>query len=435
MSIPVAYIAGTFPARSETFVYREVRALRAAAWPVTTVSLNEPAERGVADFADLEAGTVYLYGSGAGATIAAALVESLTHPLRTVRTLFSAVRDAVSPGERMGIGARAKLIGQAFAALGLARRLRKTGVRHVHCHFAHAPATVGMYAAAQLGVPFSFTGHANDLFQRRALLARKLERAAFVACISEWHRELYRGIRPGGAERYPVIRCGVDVESWTPKVDAGREIRPDEPLRVLTVCRLVEKKGVDTLIAGLSQFSRTGRRWTLTVAGDGPERPQLEVMAIRLGCSSSVEWLGPVGNERVRELLSRADVFALPCREDSRGDRDGIPVVLMEAMACGVPVVSGDLPALRELVRHEQTGILVNGNRSEQVSAELERLAGDGRLRQMLADSARRHVQGEFSLKANVDRLTRQFQASAASDQPTVRPAGEATATISAKSI
>jgi glycosyltransferase involved in cell wall biosynthesis len=426
VTFPIAYVAGTFPARSETFVYREVRGLRALGWDVRTVSLNDPKERGLSDFADLESGTVYVYGSSRGATIAAALAEMLSHPIRSSGTMLRAIGDAISPGERMSPGARAKLVAQALAALGVARRLRRARVGHVHCHFAHAATTVGMYAARQLGVPFSFTGHANDLFQRRALLARKLERAAFVACISEWHRALYQGIVPSGLDRYHVIRCGVDVDAWTPKPDAGREIGREEPLRVLTVCRLVEKKGVDTLIRGLVDFGRRANRpWHLTVAGDGPERGNLEAIAGQLGCSGSIAFLGAVDNERVRALLSQADLFALPCREDRSGDRDGIPVVLMEAMACGVPVVTGDLPAIRELVRSNETGVLVDGTKPEALAAEVDRLVESPQMREILARNAREHVAREFSLAANLQRLTQQILAPRQSgySAPSVTPA------------
>lgn len=422
MSFPVAYISAAFPLRSETFVYREVRALRAAGWDVRTVSLNAPPERGVAEFADLEAGTICVYGPGRRATLAAAAGEALAHPIRATRTICTAAADALHPGEPLPAGGRLKLIGQALAALGVARRLRRAGVRHVHCHFAHAPASVGMYAARQLGVPFSFTGHANDLFQRRALLRRKLERAAAVACISEWHREFYREIYAPGTSHYHVVRCGVDVRSWVPKADAGRAIPPEDPLRVLTVCRLVEKKGVDTLLRGLTAFGQaTGRAWRLTVGGDGPARGQLEAMAAELGCSGTVQWLGAVGNDRVRELLSNTDVFALPCREDRSGDRDGIPVVLIEAMACGVPVVSGDLPAIRELVQHDRTGLLVDGSRSEPLAAALAHLAAEPLLRERLAQAGRAWVESEFALTVNVGRLSHHILAPRQPASPSYR--------------
>lgn len=407
MSVSTAYIAGVFPARSETFVFREVRALREAGWPVTTVSLHPPAERGIAEFADLEAGTISVYGPQAKSTAKSALGEFLNHPIRAVITMLTALGDAIHPGEKLPPGSRAKLLGQAWMAIGLARRLRGSRVRQVHAHFAHAPATIGMYAAQQLGAEFSFTGHANDLFQRRSLLKRKLERAAFVSCISEWHRELYSAIVPGDEHKYPIIRCGVDVETWTAGKNADRVIPPEQAVRVLTVCRLVEKKGVDNLIRGLAKLTRP---WRLTVAGDGPDRARLQSLAAEVGCQDRIEWLGAVSNSRVSELLKQADIFALPCRQDSHGDRDGIPVVLMEAMACGVPVIAGDLPAIRELVQSDKTGVLIDGNQPEQLSNELLSLVDNPNLRATLAHAARELVVNEFSLSTNIGRLGRHFR-------------------------
>ena len=200
VSIPIAYIAGTFPARSETFVYREVRALRAAGWPVTTVSLNEPARARGGRVRRPRGGhrlrlRIRRGGDrrgGSSSNRSRTRFASIAHVARGRRR-----RD--QPRRAHGdVAARVKLLGQAFAALGLARRLRKAGVRHVHCHFAHAPATVGMYAARQLGVPFSFTGHANDLFQRRALLAPQA-RAGGV-------RGVHQRVAPRAVPRHPPGR-------------------------------------------------------------------------------------------------------------------------------------------------------------------------------------------------------------------------------------
>jgi glycosyltransferase involved in cell wall biosynthesis len=413
MRAPIAYFAAVFPNRSETFVYREVRELRRRGWDVPTVSLNDPKEPGLPEFADLETGNTIVYGSGAGATILAMLAEAITHPIRAARTKITALFDAISPGEPLSFRNRLKTIVQGLAGIGVARKLRKAGVKHVHCHFAHAPSSVGMYAAMQLGVPFSFTGHANDLFQRRALLSRKLKRASFVACISEWHRTFYES---AGAEvaKCHVIRCGVPVSEWTPR----DLLHSRKPIEVLTVCRLVEKKGVDTLLRGLHDFaSRSGKEFHLTIAGDGEESSKLKALADELKISASCEFLGAVSNDRVRELLSNANYFALPCRTDSHGDRDGIPVVLMEAMACGVPVISGDLPAIRELITHGQSGMLVDGTKPEETAKALMQLEDDEQLRARVAAGARARVEKEFSLEENVTRLEKHFVGCASAHQ------------------
>jgi glycosyltransferase involved in cell wall biosynthesis len=394
----IAYLAGQFPLRSETFVYREVRELRRRGWTVIAGALNPSADASDPNFKDLSDGAFVVYEPG---WIGRSFAEFFAHPLSSLATIFTAIGDAIAPGESIVWRDRLKLPAQAFAALGLARRLRDRGVERIHCHFAHAPTTVGMYAARALGIPFSFTGHANDLFQRRALLAKKLQRAAFVSCISQWHRELYHSIVP--RERgYDVVRCGVDVATFEP----SNMKQGDETLRVLTVSRLVEKKGTDTLIRALADFGkRTGRAWQLVIAGDGPEEKKLVQLANDLACDSCVQFLGAVDNTRVKELLAQCDVFALPCRRDANGDADGIPVVLMEAMACGVPVISGDLPAIRELVETNFNGILVDGRDAKSCSAAVEALAVDENRRRLFGANGRDRVVNEFSLAKNVDRL------------------------------
>lgn len=407
----IAYLAAVMPAASETFVYREIRELRRRGWTVVAASLNPAAQApgGTAPdpFEDLREGLLVLYGRQAASNLGAALLESIRQPARSAATLLTAVSDGLHPGEPLSIVGRLKLVAQAVAALGLARVLRSRGVRHVHCHFAHAPATVGMYAALQLGVPFSFTGHANDLFQRRALLKRKLERAGFVACISRWHRAFYSEIENRDPGKYIVVRCGVDVTEWVPR-SPDRAI--GQTFRVLTVCRLVEKKGTDTLIEALHSLDcQHGGAWELTVAGDGPDRDRLQALARRLGCQDAIRWLGSVENSLVRELLAGADVLALPCRTDSSGDRDGIPVVLMEAMACGVPVIAGDLPAIRELVDGREAGLLVPGGQPSKLAEALGRLRSDPSLRRSLSIGGRIAIENEFSLAENVPRLEAQF--------------------------
>lgn len=407
----IAYIAGRFPQRSETFVYREVRALRQRGWIVQTVSLHDPSEGGFPGMEDLEDGSLIVYGRGLKQTAVAALLETLAHPFQSIRTLALAARDAIAPGEALRFGGRLKLLGQAAAGIGLGRRLRQRSVRSIHCHFAHAPTSIGMYTAAHLGVPFSFTGHANDLFQRRSLLRRKLERAAFVSCISAWHREFYEQVfqdRDKSGPAYPIIRCGVDVTNWRPRDRKSLPVQAASALKVLTVCRLVEKKGVDQLVRAVAELSRRhGNAWQLTVAGDGPDRAALQELAKQCRCEAQVHWLGPIDNERVPQLMGSADVFALPCRTDARGDRDGIPVVLMEAMACGLPVVAGDLPAIRELIEDGSSGLLVDGADLNALIRGLETLAAIPELRQQLAASGRQRVEQEFSLDINIDRLER----------------------------
>lgn len=415
----LAIVAAQFPLRSETFVVREVRALRERGWDLRTVSLLESPDLYREEFEDLTEGHLVLYGPNLGRHLLLAAAETAQRPLRSVGTLLMAVRDAVAPGEPLAPGNRLKLIAQSVAGLALASKLRAAGVRHIHCHFAHSPTSVAMYAARQLGIRFSFTGHANDLFERRALLGRKVGRAAFVSSISVWHRSLYASLDPSASAKVPVIRCGVDAREWSP---TDRPIAADGRLRVLTVCRLFEKKGVDVLIRGLADLrQRHGRSFELTVAGDGHLKDELQALSRHLGCDDSIRWLGEVGNARVRSLMTAADLFALPCRVDRRGDRDGIPVALMEAMSCGLPVIAGDLPAIRELVEDGVTGLIHDGNDPRALADQLALLGARSDERRRLGAAGRERVMREFSLERNVRRLEdalREFAALSADALP-----------------
>ena len=412
VAFPIAYLAGRFPALSETFVYREVTALRRRGWLVQVVSLNDPDQHDAQSLAHLCRSLHVVYGRGAKRTLIDAAAELLRRPGRSLGTFAQSVGDALLPGEPMSLLQRLKLPLQGLAGVGLARRLRHKAVRHIHCHFAHAPATVGMYAARQLQVSFSFVGHANDLFQRRALLRRKLTRAAFVACISHWHREFYRGIVRLPDDQLPVIRCGVDI----PDVD-GRDRATGRPLSVVSVGRLIAKKGFDVLIRSVGQLVAEGSHVHCRIVGGGPLQEYLDQLIQELGLSNSVKLLGAKTNDEVRRMLQTADLFVLPCRVDSRGDRDGIPVALMEAMAAGVPVISGDLPAIRELVQHERTGLLVPPGDVNALSGAVRRVLSDDQLRCRLGTEGREWVKQEFSCEVNIRRLTDAFAGRASSGE------------------
>jgi glycosyltransferase involved in cell wall biosynthesis len=398
------YLSSILPTRSETFVYHELFALRGRGMRVRAATVHPPArDLGEARLESLAAEAIPIYGAGTARLLRDAAAELLRRPGRTVRVLGLALRDAACAADVRG-RRRLKVLWQALAGLALAHRVRPLGVRHVHAHMAHVPTTIAMYSARQLGVRFSFTGHANDLFPQRALLAEKLRRAAFVACISHWHRKLYREIAPDlPDERLPIVRCGVAVppEAVTPGT------RPQ--LRTLGVGRLVPKKGFDVLLRAVAQLVAAGCELSCRIIGGGPEETTLRRLAAELRIETRVAFDGSQPHAAVQGAIRSADVFVLPCRVDDSGDRDGIPVVLMEALAAGVPVLTGDLPAIRELVRHEDTGLLTPPGDVATVAAGLRRLHDDRSLLQSLGTRGREWVREEFEREVNVSRLIAAF--------------------------
>ncbi len=404
----VLYMSGELPVRSETFVYREILALRALGIDVRTASVHAPTkdlDQG-GDLTEMAKETVEIYSKGKFALLRDMGVELLSHPIRSIKTMARCKFDAFFSSE-VTMDRKPKVIWQGIAALAMTRRIRSMGTTHIHAHMAHVPTTIGMYAAKQLGIPFSFTGHANDIFPNRTLLREKLERAAWANCISDWHRAFYQSIVDRPYDDYPVVRCGVDTTQYeaTPAPN-------NETLEVLSVGRLVEKKGMDVLIRSAGEIALgDGPKIRVRIAGDGPQFNDLQALVGLLPPNADVELLGETDNDTVMQLMTEADVFALPCRVAESGDRDGIPVVLMEAMARGRCVISGDLETIRELIEHDRSGIMIPPGDQAALTEHLIALAQDRDRVDELGRNARLRIEEEFDLNLNARRIESKLNA------------------------
>lgn len=392
--VTILYIGSRLPARSETFVYREMLGLRKRGRTVIAASVHRPAafddDPMLAAIAR-DATVIYDWR-----TLAALPIAALLHPLLIAR----AVRDALT-ADHSSPANRAKHVVQALAGIATGWRLRGRGIGAVHAHMANVPATIALYVARALGARFSFTGHAADLFVQRSALAFKLREAAFVASISHWHRRFYEEIAPLPADRRPLVRCSVAL----PEHIAG------ERREIVAVARLVAKKGIAMLVEAFAAAKLPG--WTLRILGDGPERGALERLAAARGVADAVQFEGPRPHAACLDAISTAGMVVLPCRTAGNRDRDGIPVVLMEAMAAGRAVIAGDLPTIRELVRDGENGLLVPPDDTASLTLLIRKLADDAGLRRTLGMAARESVASEFGDDLNLDRLEAAFDASA----------------------
>jgi glycosyltransferase involved in cell wall biosynthesis len=337
--------------------------------------------------------------------VAAHLRAALTRPRRYLATLRLAL--ALSPG-----GARANLWQLFYFAESILvwSQCRRRRVRHIHAHFANVASAVALLAAdfgAPDGFAWSYTMHGYTEFDevRRYALAEKTRRAAFVACISDFCRsQLLKLVEPEYWDKLVVVRCGLDAgEVRALPARAPAPAGADAPLRLLFVGRLVPEKGVLVLLWALAALRERGLQVDAVLVGDGPYRDQLEREAHRLGVAGQLTFTGALTGAAIAPQYRDADVFCLP------SFAEGLPVVLMEAMASGVPVVATAIAGVRELVHDGESGLLVSPGRADELAGALAVMLAEPALAAGMAETGRRHVEREFDSDRNALALAELF--------------------------
>jgi glycosyltransferase involved in cell wall biosynthesis len=392
------YVVSLFPCWSETFIVSEIAALVAAGAEVRILSLKAPSERLVHPEAERLLPRVrHPLSPGAAARRRAAAL--LAHP-RALSSLALALGRALAR-HPLELAKSLEAVARAVEQLDWVREFDPDVI---HAHWASYPSTAAMILGRLLGKPFGFTCHAHDIFVHDHLLREKIESAAVPVTISRYNVEwLVEHVTARARERLTVIHCGVDLPNL-PFQDEGRE----EDL-IVTVGRLDPIKGFDVLIDALAELKRQGRRLRCQVIGQGPLRPELQTRVDRQGLSELVELIGARPQVEVRAALRAATVFTLPSLIAPSGDRDGIPVSLMEAMAAGAPVVSTRVSGIPELIEDEREGLLVSPHDSQALAQALARLLDDAALRRRLAVAARARIEREFDAAREASKLLELF--------------------------
>jgi colanic acid/amylovoran biosynthesis glycosyltransferase len=399
----VAYVVSRFPHVSETFIVRELTAVDAEPEiDLSLFSLFSPVAPIVHPAA--RPWLRRLHRAGPAASFGALLWWASRRPGRLLGCVAGIVR---------GYGRRPSILIRALATLPIAaahaRTMGRLGVDHVHAHYATYPALAAWICRRLIDVPYSFTAHAHDLFIQQCHLREKLADAAFVVPVSEFNRAFLA--RHDGTTRTPqhVIHCGIDLETYPyrPRVPP-----PDRAVNALCVASLQEYKGHRFLLEALAAPSL--ERINLDLVGDGELRPQLERFAARLGVTDRVRFHGSLTEPEVMSLLATADLFVLPSTVARSGQMDGVPVALMEALACGVPVVATRLSGIPELIRDDETGLLAEPADAGGLRRALERLLGDPAAARRRVEAGRRLVERDFDGRVSAARLARLFLESCA---------------------
>lgn len=389
----------------DAWVGNELRAVTGAGVPVTLHALRRPGKTyfTAPDIAAFDEGTRTLYPLPPLGFLA----DVLAAPVRFGARFRAALKDALF-GPRESLQVRFTTLGHLAVACHWAARLREDDVAHIHSQWIHSGGSVAMYGAWLLGRPFSFTGHAADLFRERMALASKIDRADFIACISEFHRDFYlsEGADP---EKLAIVYCGIDTDHFAPVL---RNREPGAPFHVLSSGRLVEKKGFPVLIDALAILRDRGVDLRATIGGSGPDEAALRAQIAGKGLDDIVTLTGEaLKQEDIPAFMGQGDVYALPCVEASDGDIDGLPQMLMEAMACGLPAVSTRLVGIPDLVKDGETGLLVAPKDADALADALDRLRTDPELARDLAAAGRTRVTEVFDMPGCLDPLITRFRA------------------------
>jgi glycosyltransferase involved in cell wall biosynthesis len=433
----IGYILRSYPRLSQTFVVNEILSLEQLGLDLHLFAITNPRESIVqAQVAQVHAPVEYL--EDAAARERAAILADHSAAERRAPARYAEAARYVEQRADLDQGYTNASRFECFDwAVYLARRLDQEQaagrpIEHLHAHFAHDPTLIALLVHKLTGLPFSFTAHARDLVQipPRALIERIEQATVMLTCsgtnidyVNENVPEplrakvqlIYHGVNLDGFTPHPStpspIRGRVGAEDTAPPLPSWERAPGGEGApQIISVGRLVEKKGFPDLIAACAQLKQSGRQFGCAIYGEGPLRGELAAQIERLGLADCVTLAGERAQEQLIPILQGADIFALAPFVTEDGDRDGIPNVLVEAMACGLALVSTAVAGIPELVRHGENGLLVHPRDPDALAGALAALLDDREQREQFGAAARATVVEQFDLRAAARRIAALFE-------------------------
>lgn len=408
-SFKVVYILLYFPRLTETFVAEEIRAIRSLGIDVHIVSLlgaeSEPVQ-------PLSQELLPITWYAPGLLNLSLWQANFRFFRRSPRMYFSFLLDLLrQPITKNPIGALAKRLTIYLKAMAVAQHLEGSDVQLLHTHFAWLSGAAAWINARLLGLPFTVTVHAYEIYSTKNDLLRLVSHQANrVVAISDYNRSQVANRCSLPVEDISLIHCGVNLTELKVELHEQEEPTSEFPLRILSVGSLVSKKGHTYLVEACHLLRKRGLAFTCSIIGGGPGESALRNQIEALDLKTQVKLLGARSHPEIINAYHEHDVFVLASVVAPSGDRDGIPVVLMEAGAIGLPLISTEVSGIPELVRHGQTGLLVPPADPEALAEAIMTLANDPIMRSQLGNNARKLVEKEFSIDSNADRMAELFQ-------------------------
>jgi colanic acid/amylovoran biosynthesis glycosyltransferase len=407
----VAYLVSRFPKLSETFVLNEMVAVEETGVAVHLFPLRREQQSTVHPAAEGWTRRAH-YRSIFSPALLRAHVAFLR---RDPRVYAGALVEALS-----GTWGTPKFFAAAVAlfpkSVLFAREMELLGITHIHAHFATHPALVALLIHRLTGIPFSFTAHGSDLHVDRRMLDIKLYAAAFAVAVSRFNRQvMVDTCSEDSSDRIRVIHCGTDPDLFAPTADQ----RDRSPFQIICVASLEEVKGHRFLLDACRILLDRGIDLRCHIVGDGPLETAIRKQRARLRLDNEVVLYGGVPRQDVARMIAAAHAGVLASHPTRTGRREGIPVALMEAMSCGLPVVASDISGIPELIDHGKTGFLVPSGDPQALADALDLLARDADLCRYLGEAGRKRIMADFHVRENARRLASHFTAG-----PSLKPVG-----------
>ncbi|KAA6231771.1 colanic acid biosynthesis glycosyltransferase WcaL [Chlorobium phaeovibrioides] len=395
----IAYLCSEYPAVSHTFIFREIESLRRAGILVHTATIRRTKNLGLmtASEQDEAKRTFAVITEPLPAIFKAHAKSLIRNPAGYMRMAAAALKPAFT-GPCKPIKAAAYFIEAGI----LLEWLHGLSITHVHEHFGNPTAIVAMLMKTYGGISYSISVHGPDIFYQidSAMLDEKVRHASFVRCISHYCRSQIMRISPSSMwGKHHIVRCGVDPDTWLPRPEPDNEVP-----QLLCVGRLVPAKGQHILLNACALLKNEGVRFHLTLIGDGPDRTSLEQFSREHGLEGAVTFTGVQGQDKVREWYDMADMFILA------SFAEGVPVVLMEAMAKEIPVISTRITGIPELIEHGHNGLLATPADTEDLARKIRTLIEDPEMRKRLGREGRKSVERRYNQHINNNKMVDLFK-------------------------
>lgn len=399
----ICYILGTFPSRTEHFILDEIMGLRAKGVDVLVVSLSNPGPSvEVAEAKSLRKEVIYLPKWDKFSSWLSLIRGGARFPFRGIKTILKTCFRAPIPLRSYFAGYK-----HLLAAWMLADLLKPHAVQHIHAHFAGLPAHIAHLLSEMLKLSYSISAHAHDIFAPNPLLNDNVQGAKFVVTCTDFNRQVLADL-PGSGDATQVFRVyhGVNLARWPFRLRTSIV----GVVSLLTVARLVEKKGLQDVVEALTLLRAEGIPFNWILIGEGPDKQQLEQAIKEKGLSQHVKLLGALPREEIRSHYLESDIFVLPAVVAKNGDRDGLPNVIPEAMASGLPVISCPVSAIPEMVEEGETGLLVPEHSPESLKDAIVRLIEHPELYAHLSRSGREKVENSLRFESGVVQIKDLFE-------------------------